>query len=63
MAERVQKQVRAERHAEVSEAEPTSKEHGDRLKAELDDLLDEIDDVLEANAEAFVKNYIQIGGQ
>ena len=32
-------------------------------KAELDDLLDEIDEVLETNAEDFVKSYIQKGGQ
>ena len=36
---------------------------GDKLKAELDDLLDEIDDVLETNAEDFVKSYIQKGGE
>lgn len=30
---------------------------------ELDDLLDEIDTVLEENAEEFVKNYVQKGGQ
>jgi ubiquitin-like protein Pup len=29
----------------------------------LDDLLDEIDEVLEANAEDFVKSYVQKGGQ
>lgn len=29
----------------------------------LDDLLDEIDGVLEENAEDFVKNYVQKGGQ
>ena len=31
--------------------------------AELDDLLDEIDEVLETNAEDFVKSYVQKGGQ
>jgi len=36
---------------------------GQRLKAELDDLLDEIDEVLETNAEDFVNNYVQKGGQ
>ena len=30
---------------------------------EMDDLLDEIDDVLETNAEDFVKSYVQKGGQ
>ena len=29
----------------------------------LDDLLDEIDEVLETNAEEFVKSYVQKGGQ
>ena len=29
----------------------------------LDELLDEIDDALEANAEEFVRNYVQKGGQ
>jgi ubiquitin-like protein Pup len=36
---------------------------GDKLIAELDDLLDEIDEVLETNAEEFVKSYVQKGGQ
>jgi ubiquitin-like protein Pup len=30
---------------------------------DIDDLLDEIDDVLEENAEEFVRSYIQKGGQ
>lgn len=38
-------------------------ENGEKLKAELDELLDEIDGVLEINAEEFVKSYIQKGGQ
>jgi ubiquitin-like protein Pup len=29
----------------------------------LDDLLDEIDEVLEENAEEFVRNYVQKGGE
>ena len=40
-----------------------STETGEKLKAELDDLLDEIDEVLETNAEDFVKSYVQKGGQ
>ena len=36
---------------------------GERLKNELDDLLDEIDEVLETNAEEFIKSYIQKGGE
>jgi ubiquitin-like protein Pup len=47
----------------VEEAAPAVSESGEKLKAELDDLLDEIDDVLETNAEDFVKSYVQKGGQ
>jgi ubiquitin-like protein Pup len=42
---------------------PTTSESGEKLKADMDDLLDEIDEVLETNAEDFVKSYIQKGGQ
>jgi prokaryotic ubiquitin-like protein Pup len=31
--------------------------------SDIDDLLDEIDGVLEENAEEFVKNYVQKGGE
>ena len=34
-----------------------------RRPEKLDELLDEIDQVLEENAEEFVKNYIQKGGE
>ncbi len=33
------------------------------LDAEVDSMLDEIDDVLEVNAEDFVKSFVQKGGQ
>jgi prokaryotic ubiquitin-like protein Pup len=52
-----------ETETEVEEAAPASTERGDKIKAELDDLLDEIDEVLEDNAEEFVRNYVQKGGQ
>lgn len=42
---------------------PTKAGVGDALKDDLDGLLDEIDEVLEHNAEDFVKAYIQKGGQ
>ena len=35
----------------------------EKMKADLDNLLDEIDLVLETNAEEFVKGYIQKGGE
>jgi len=64
MAERTQKQKPTpSRTEEVVEAAPPVAGSGDKLKAELDDLLDEIDDVLETNAEDFVKSYVQKGGQ
>ena len=46
-----------------TEAAPGASERASGIKAELDDLLDEIDEVLEANAEEFVKSYIQKGGE
>jgi prokaryotic ubiquitin-like protein Pup len=65
MAEREQKKkpVREREDVEVDEDEAPGSERGEALKAELDDLLDEIDDVLETNAEEFVKAYVQKGGQ
>ena len=64
MAEREQKkkQAPAKQDDEVVDA-PAASETGEKLKAELDDLLDEIDEVLETNAEDFVKSYVQKGGQ
>ena len=64
MAEQQRKQRPAPtRTEEVVEEAPATTERGDKLKAELDDLLDEIDEVLETNAEEFVKSYVQKGGQ
>ena len=64
MAEREQKRKTAppEQDEEVEET-PATSEQGEKIKAELDDLLDEIDEVLETNAEDFVKSYVQKGGQ
>jgi ubiquitin-like protein Pup len=47
----------------VIEEAPATGAQGEKLKAELDDLLDEIDEVLEENAEEFVRNYVQKGGE
>ncbi len=41
----------------------TSATKGEKLKEEMDDILDEIDSVLEENAEEFVKSYVQKGGE
>jgi ubiquitin-like protein Pup len=65
MAEREQKRRNAPSRTEtVVEEEPAPPSpRGEKLKADLDDLLDEIDEVLEDNAEEFVRNYVQKGGQ
>ena len=64
MAEReqIRKPVPTPREQSVEQA-PASSERGSEIKAQLDDLLDEIDEVLETNAEDFVKSYIQKGGE
>lgn len=64
MAER--EQVRRSAPPRESDAvtdAPATTETGEKLKADIDDLLDEIDDVLETNAEDFVRSYVQKGGQ
>ena len=39
------------------------KERHEKLTEDVDAMLDEIDDVLEENAEEFVRGYVQKGGQ
>ncbi|MGB3411331.1 MAG: ubiquitin-like protein Pup [Microthrixaceae bacterium] len=64
MAEHEQKKKSSPQRTEEEVAEDLApSETGNKIKAELDELLDEIDDVLETNAEEFVKSYIQKGGQ
>ena len=67
MAEREQKRrpasTRETTRTETEEETAASSERGEKLKAEIDDLLDEIDEVLEDNAEEFVRNYVQKGGE
>ena len=57
---------RCVRRAADSSSEATESSVAERKEAldtEVDDLLDEIDDVLETNAEDFVKSFIQKGGE
>jgi len=55
----------AEQAVEQAEAVDTSEvqERVGKLTDDVDALLDEIDDVLETNAEEFVKGFVQKGGQ
>ena len=65
MADKVQKEKTASK-TEVEAKSPESKDltaKGEEIKGDLDELMDEIDDVLEKNAEQFVKDYVQRGGE
>ena len=44
-------------------ANPEVTKKGKKIKEDLDKLLDEIDEILEENAEEFVKSYVQRGGE
>ena len=61
MAKRITKQKTSTKVAKPVE-ETKTKSHAE-LKQELDALLDEVDSVLEENAEEFVRSFIQKGGQ
>ncbi|HWS45467.1 MAG TPA: ubiquitin-like protein Pup [Acidimicrobiia bacterium] len=65
MAERERKQKPApkEREEVVDDEVAAKSERGEKLKEDIDDLLDEIDSVLEDNAEEFVRSYVQKGGE
>jgi prokaryotic ubiquitin-like protein Pup len=67
MAESEQKGRRSQRRDDTEELEGTDAAPGGAKKPELDtevdSLLDEIDDVLETNAEEFVRSFVQKGGQ
>ncbi|MFH1103596.1 MAG: ubiquitin-like protein Pup [Actinomycetota bacterium] len=64
MAEQERKQARRSGPSEeVPQAAAAPRAMGGELAERIDDLLDEIDSVLEDNAEEFVKNYVQKGGQ
>ena len=65
MAESEQSQRKARRteDREIEELPSTESAHKAELDSEVDSLLDEIDDVLEVNAEEFVRSFVQKGGQ
>ncbi len=63
---RVHEERRNHRHGRA-DAEPVDRdahaETAEDLKHDLDEIVDEIDSVLEENAEEFVAAYVQKGGQ
>lgn len=42
---------------------PTTSDTAQKLAAEMDSMLDEIDGILEKNAQEFVEGFVQAGGQ
>jgi ubiquitin-like protein Pup len=66
MAEQKRKDTRPTKPSEGGDgatANPELAKKGKKIKEDIDKLLDEIDDVLEENAEEFVKSYVQRGGE
>jgi prokaryotic ubiquitin-like protein Pup len=65
MAQLKTKEAKPTTHTE--EVKPAGKstltKKGADLKEEMDQLIDEIDDLLEENAEEFVASYVQRGGE
>ena len=47
----------------VEETTDAAAEHKAALDADVDAMLDEIDEVLETNAEEFVRGFVQKGGE
>jgi ubiquitin-like protein Pup len=67
-------QEQSEKHAEKSQSPQPPKaetaqrktnvaEKGEKIKKDLDKIIDEIDGVLEENAEEFIRSYVQRGGE
>ncbi len=61
--ERKQKRPEGTPPAEGGHDSGTVAAKSKKSKDEMDRLVDEIDDVLEENAEEFVKSYVQRGGE
>lgn len=59
MADRDRSRARRDHESEDDVHAPVDREEVE----DIEDLLDEIDSVLEENAEEFVKNYVQKGGE
>ena len=56
-------QTRKGKPRREEEAAPEEQKKAESSAEEVDDLLDEIDEVLESNAEDFVRSFVQKGGE
>ncbi|GAA4616099.1 ubiquitin-like protein Pup [Saccharopolyspora hordei] len=63
MRQEKNRQRPAEEDAPPEEPVPTGTERREKLSDDTEATLDEIDDILEENAEDFVRSYVQKGGQ
>ncbi len=65
MAQEQKQPRRSQETEETTEVAPETDvaERKETIDGDVDDILDEIDEVLESNAEDFVKSFIQKGGQ
>ncbi len=61
--ERKTRPTKAAKQQEEVKPNPEVVQKGKELKEHLDRVIDEVDDVLEENAEEFVKSYVQRGGE
>ncbi|MDQ3154801.1 MAG: ubiquitin-like protein Pup [Actinomycetota bacterium] len=61
--EKVQRQGGGDGDDESGDGAPAGQERREKLGEDVDAILDEIDDVLEENAEDFVRAYVQKGGE
>ena len=61
--EQVQRQGGGDGDGDGDDAAAAGQERREKLGEDVDAILDEIDDVLEENAEDFVRAYVQKGGQ
>ncbi|SDJ22745.1 prokaryotic ubiquitin-like protein Pup [Frankineae bacterium MT45] len=60
---RPQRQPDAVEDADLEETTSEVAERHEKLSEDVDAILDEIDDVLETNAEDFVRSFVQKGGE
>jgi prokaryotic ubiquitin-like protein Pup len=61
--EQVQRQGGGDGDGDGGDAAAAGQERREKLGEDVDAILDEIDDVLEENAEDFVRAYVQKGGE